>query len=73
MKNKKEYYKELHNKMDLNGFKWYAGVKDSKGKYFHYFNKQEEGQYEWLKIKATDEDIENGNLEFMTKHNLTRP
>jgi hypothetical protein len=70
MKHIKAYYQILHQTKELNGFKWFGYCENSKGEYLHHFQKQEGKK--WIEIKATEEDIENGNLEFMAKNNLSK-
>jgi len=61
MKHPKSYYKNLP---DYNGYKW---IGFEKGK--HIFSKKESKGY--ATIKATEEDLTNGNIEFMTEHGLS--
>jgi hypothetical protein len=70
MKHIKAYYQILHETKELNGFKWFGYCENSKGEYLHHFQKQDGKK--WLEIKASEEDLENGNIEFMTLHHLSK-
>lgn len=70
MKHIKAYYQILHETKDLNGFQWFGYCQNSKGEYLHHFQKQEGKK--WVELKVNEEDIENGNLEFMTLNQWAR-
>lgn len=65
----KAYYQILHDVINLNGFKWFGYCEDSTGNYFHHFQKQIGKK--WIEIKATDDDITNGNIVFMTENMIS--
>ena len=71
MKHAKSYYMNLPT---FNGFKWsgYWNETDSQPKYHVFVSEAKVPTTLYWYIKATDEDIENGNLEFMALNNLTR-
>ena len=50
----------------VNGFRWAY-----KNGSLHAFTKQNEAG-QWILILCNDEDITNGNLQFMTQNGLTR-
>ena len=65
MDNTKNFYMELHNNLDLNGFTWfgfYNGV--------HGFMRQEENN-RYSKIECVEDDLYNGNIEFCCLHGIT--
>lgn len=52
--------------MEFNGYKWanhYKGV--------HSFQKQTEDGRGWMLVECTEEQLSNGDAEFMTKHGWT--
>lgn len=64
MKNSKYYYKSLHETKNLNGFRWWGFIDG-----IHNFsNKEVDG---WINIECTDDNIENGDIEFMCEKGLT--
>jgi hypothetical protein len=48
----------------VNGFKWFGYMSG-----FHYFSKETDRSY--AQIKCNTDQIHNGDLEYMTLHNLT--
>ena len=64
MKNKKEYYKDLHKSKDLNGFNWWGFIEG-----VHYFSKQEDVGF--AEICCSEEQLDNGDIEFMCENGLT--
>ena len=59
----KEHYKTLSK----DGYKW-TGFWDK----FHHFTKEVNNPRGYLTVACTDEDLTNGNFDFMIKHGLTR-
>jgi len=62
MKRNKDFYRSITN---INGYYW-VGYWDK----FHHFVKQIGNK--WAEIRATDTDIDNGNLDFFAKRGFTR-
>lgn len=62
MKREKWFYQSMPN---IYGFSW-SGYWDK----YHHFTKQINGK--WLEIRATDLDIDNGNLEDMARLSVSR-
>jgi hypothetical protein len=62
MKREKCFYQSMPN---IYGFSW-VGYWDN----FHHFTKQIGDK--WAEIRATDIDIDNGNLEDMARLSVTR-
>lgn len=53
------------NKLSYNGYECYMKTKD-----LYYFSKKDtNGKY--LEIICTENDMKNGNIEFMCQHDLT--
>lgn len=61
MKEKKEYYKKLNP----NGFKWHGFING-----LHLFVKQVNRKY--LSVQCNESDLNNGNIDYMTKNLFTR-
>ncbi len=61
---KKLFNKEKYINLDINGYKWFSHSNNIHS----FYKKVDNGFYT---IECSEEQIENGDLWFMTKHNLT--
>ena len=60
MKHHKQHYKDLR----YNGFRWFGFIDG-----IHHFSKKVTNGY--LEMQLVEEDLENGNAEFMSENGLT--
>lgn len=63
--NQKQETLRLLDGRDLNGYNWRYYEKGA-----HVFSKPENGKF--AVIKAKQEDLTNGNIEYFTKHGISR-
>ena len=57
---------EKYAGMEFNGYKWFYHYKG-----VHSFQKRTSDGYKWMLIECTEEQLYNGDIEFMTEHGLT--
>ena len=69
MKTKQEINNEITDRMvgkEVNGFRWFSHYKG-----VHDFTKRSEGSYSYAHIQCTEDQLTNGDIEFMTEHGWT--
>jgi len=52
--------------MEFNGYRWFNHYKG-----VHSFQKRTNDGYRWMLVECTEEQLYNGDIEFMTKHGWT--